>query len=114
MAQKVNLVKQIRGINTYTNAIDTEFTELITPIPLEEVETPTVEDFFNLYDQLFFDIPPNGPVNSHEFLIARSTDYVGGSIIDPEKQALVEEINSLRQQLLDINSSVFEVDKITR
>jgi hypothetical protein len=114
MSEKISLVKQIRGINTYTNAIDTEFTELITPIPQEEVVTPTVEEFFNLYDQLFFDISPSGDINSHEYLIARSTDYVGGSIIDPEKQALVEEINSLRQQLLDINSSVFEVDKINR
>ena len=114
MLKNVNLVKEVKGINTYVNAIDTQFTELITPIEPQEELSPTIEDFFNLYDQLFFDIPPSGETMSHEYLIARSTEYVGGSIVDPEKQALIEEINSLRQQLLDINSAVFNVDKISR
>jgi|688.fasta_scaffold900757_2 hypothetical protein len=114
MSNKLELIKEVRGTNSYANAINSEFTELVTPIETQEEVEITVEQFFDLYDRLFFDIPPNGEINSHEYLIFRSQEYVGGSIVDPEKIALIEEINSLRQQLLDINSTIFNVDKLAK
>ncbi len=114
MNKKLDLIKQIRGVSTYSNAIDSKFTELMVSTEVEEEEAPTVEKFFEMYETLFFDIPPNGEINSHEYLVVRSTEYLGGNIIDPEKLALIEEINSLRQQLLDINTTIFNVDKLTK
>ena len=112
MSNKLDLIKKVRGTNSYANAINSEFTELVTT-PETQIDTDiTVEQFFDLYDRLFFDIQPNGEVNSHEYLVFRSTEYLGGNIVDPEKIALIEEINSLRQQLLDINSTIFNVDKL--
>ena len=106
MTQEVNLVKRVKGSNTYTSVVDTEFRELVSP-PITEVEpVVTVERFFELYEQLFFDIPVDGELNSHRYLIDRSTQYLGGSVLDAEKQALIEEINSLRSQLLEINGSI--------
>jgi hypothetical protein len=108
----VDLVKQIYGLNTYVKAIDTRFTELITP-PEEIITNPvTVDDFFSYYDQLFFDIPVDGTINSHKYLVERSQQYLGGSVIDAEKQALIEEINSLRQQLLDLNQTFTNINGI--
>jgi hypothetical protein len=108
----VDLVKQIYGLNTYVKAIDTRFTELITP-PEEIITNPiTVDDFFSYYDQLFFDIPVDGTINSHKYLVERSQQYLGGSVIDSEKQALIEEINSLRQQLLDLNQTFTNINGI--
>jgi hypothetical protein len=108
----VDLVKQIYGLNTYVKAIDTRFTELITP-PEEIITNPiTVDDFFSYYDQLFFDIPVDGTINSHKYLVERSQQYLGGSVIDAEKQALIEEINSLRQQLLDLNQTFTNINDI--
>lgn len=108
----VDLVKQIYGLNTYVKAIDTRFTELITP-PEEIITNPiTVDDFFGYYDQLFFDIPVDGTINSHKYLVERSQQYLGGSVIDAEKQALIEEINSLRQQLLDLNQTFTNINDI--
>lgn len=104
--EEVNLVKTVYGTATYNKAIDTQFSELAQP----QVEVPetavTVDQFFTFYDQLFFDIPLSGSVNSHTYIVERSQEYIGGSVIDAEKQALIEEINSLRQQLLDINQSL--------
>ncbi len=99
----VRLVKEIYGINTYDKAIDTNFTELVTPVEQTTATVVTVDDFFQYYEQLFFEIPVSGSVNSHQYLVNRSQEYLGGSVIDEEKQALIEEINSLRQQLLDLN-----------
>ena len=114
MSSKVNLIKKVRGKNSYANAINSEFTELVSSEPVEIITVPTVEEFFSMYEQLFFDIPPSGDINSHTYLITRSTEYVGGSVVDAEKAALIEEINSLRQQLLDINSTIFNLDKLSK
>jgi hypothetical protein len=108
----VDLVKEIYGLNTYTKAVDTQFTELLTPIVVETEATITVDQFFQYYQDLFFDIPVSGSINSHTYLVEQSQQYIGGSVIDAEKQALIEEINSLRQQLLDLNQSFTDINSI--
>jgi hypothetical protein len=112
MATNVQLVKEIYGVNTYTKAIDTKFTELVSPVTdLPDTEI-TVDQFFQYYENLFFNIPVSGSINSHAYLVEKSQEYIGGSLIDAEKQALIEEINSLRQQLLDLNQSFTNIENI--
>lgn len=108
----VQLVKEIYGINTYSKAVDTSFTELISPVQPVTASIVTVDDFFQYYEQLFFDIPVSGSTNSHQYLVNRSQEYLGGSVIDAEKQALIEEINSLRQQLLDLNVNFSSINNL--
>jgi len=109
--EKVQLVKKVYGINTYSKVIDTSFSELITAPQEVSASTMNVDQFFREYDRLFFDIPVTG-VNPHSELVERSQQYVGGSVIDAEKLALIEEINSLRQQLLDINQSFTSITNL--
>lgn len=108
----VEMVKEIYGLNTYTKAIDTNFTELISPATEITASGITVDQFFEYYNQLFFDIPVAGSINSHTYLVETSQQYIGGSVIDAEKQALIEEINSLRQQILDINQTFTNINDI--
>ena len=113
MTQEVNLIKRVKGSNTYTSVVDTEFRELVTIQQEEIAPTVTVEQFFELYETLFFDIPVDGELNSHKYLVERSTQYLGSGLVDAEKQALIEEINSLRSQLLEINSSFMNTNDIS-
>jgi hypothetical protein len=113
MSQELNLYREVYGQNTYTRVVDTEFKQLIDPIETDVIQDITVEEFFNLYESLFFEIPINGDVNTHEYLVRRSTEYLGGSVISDNEKALLEEINSLRQQLLDTNSSLIDISKLT-
>ena len=108
----VDLVKQIYGVNTYNKAVNTSFTELIAPTIEATASVITVDEFFQYYDELFFDIPVSGSIDSHTYLVERSQQYIGGSVIDNEKQALIEEINSLRQQLLDLNQSFTNINDL--
>lgn len=110
---EVKLVKKIYGVNTYSKAINTDFTEFV-PQQVQVAETTiiTIDEFFSFYDQLFFDIPVSGSINSHQYLVNRSQEYLGGSVLDAEKQALIEEINSLRQQLLDLNQNFTSINNI--
>lgn len=111
--ENVQLIKRVKGINSFTKAINTDFTEFITAPP----ETPevdiTVERFFELYEQLFFDIPAEGEINTHQYLVERSSQYLGGAAIDPEKAALIEEINALRQQILELGDTYLLVNNLT-
>ena len=110
--KQVDFFKEVKGISTYKNAIDTDFHEFITAPSIVETNPVTVSDFFNYYDQLFYDIPVSGD-NSHNTLVQRSKQYIGGSSEDPEKLALIDEINSLRQQLIDLSETYLNVSNIT-
>ena len=105
MKQKVNLNKQVFSKTQYPRVVDTTFSQL-TPASTDPVATEdvTVDEFFILYDKLFFDIPKNGN-NSHETLITTSTDYVGYNLLNTEIEALQQEISELRRQLLEERTS---------
>ena len=108
-ANKLELNKSALIKNTYNNVLDTSFSELVPPPPPVE-ETVSVSQFFRLYDELFYDIPPEGDINSHEFLIQRSTEYIGFEQQTPEEiQALLDEITNLRKNLLDTEQEVFSL-----
>jgi hypothetical protein len=108
----IDLVKEIYGINTYAKAVDTQFEELLQPQVVETTPTVTVDQFFQYYQDLFFEIPVSGSINSNTYLVEQSQQYIGGSVIYAEKQALIEEINSLRQHLLDLNQSFTDINSL--
>jgi hypothetical protein len=84
----------------YKKVIDTSFNQFTPPAPPVE-DTITVEEFFTYYDKIFYDIPTNGNINSHEYLVKSSGEYINASTSNEETQLLLDEITSLRQQLLD-------------
>lgn len=113
MQQELNLIKEVYGRNTYTRVIDTSFTELYTPVTASAVpDTVTVEQFFEYYNQLFFQIPATGEVNSHEYLVKTSTEYIGGTVLTDNERAYIEEINSLREQLLQTTQNYLSLSNL--
>lgn len=103
--EKVNLVKEIFSSKIqYQEVIDTSFTQLVTPTPELDLlsNIPTVDEFFQNYEQLFFQIPKFGETNSHEYLILTSQAYIGSSQTNEEIFLLQQEITSLRRQLLEL------------
>ena len=113
MVQTVNLTKEVYGRNTYTKVIDTSFSELYTAVTASSTANQiTVEQFFDYYNQLFFQIPATGPVNSHEYLVKTSTEYIGGTVLTDNEQAYIDEINALREQLLETNQNFLSLNNI--
>tara|TARA_B100000963_G_scaffold337370_1_gene333302 strand:- start:5828 stop:6322 length:495 start_codon:yes stop_codon:yes gene_type:complete len=96
--------RQVFNKQKFSNTIDTEFTQLVeTPDEtFFDVNLANVEDFFTLYQNLFFNIPKEGNANSHEFLIKQSSDYVGFEEVNQSIQALLDEITELREENLEI------------
>ena len=103
MAQeKINLSKKNYNSTQFSKVINTTFSQTVTPTP-PTASNPiaTVNDFFNAYDTLFYSIPVTGETDSHEYLIKRSTEYVGGEPINETIQALINEINNLRAESVE-------------
>ena len=113
MPEQINLVKEVYGRNTYTRVVDTSFSELYTAVTASAAPTGlSVEEFFNAYDALFFEIPATGEVNSHEYLVKRSGEYLGGGVMSDNEKAYIDEINSLRQQLLEVNTNYLNLTNV--
>ena len=65
MSENINLQKQVYNKGDYPKVINTSFTQLGVKSIQQQIEIqPTVNDFFNLYNDLFYDIPELGNTNS--------------------------------------------------
>ena len=99
----ISLNRQVFDKQQFENTVDTSFTQL--NIPSSATTTPpTIEQFFDYYNQLFYQIPKLGDTNSHSYLVKTSGEYIGSTQNDDVIQALIDEINSLRQQVLDLQT----------
>lgn len=109
MNQRIDLNRKVYDKDKYQKTIDTSFTELLPPPPPEvEVVALTVDQFFQLYNQLFFSIPKTG-INSHNTLIQQSSEYVGDEQTNEELEALVQEVNYLRAELLEAQQELIRI-----
>jgi len=114
MEEKLDLNKKSFNKNQYEKVIDTKFSQLATSF--NEANNPPslsppvlIDEFFQKYNQLFFDIPKNGATNSHEYLIKRSSEYVDFQVMNDEMLALIDEINALQAQNLELNQKIVEI-----
>ena len=111
---QIPIQKQVLDKNNFGKVVDTQFRQLLNQQTAEETPTFTLDDFFTLYEQLFYQIPKEGDVNSHRFILQKEADYLGIIIDQEDIQALLDEITSLRQQLLDTQTSLNELSKNIR
>ena len=115
MAEQVTLIKPSFNKNSYEKVIDTSFSQLIQPAVDVAADQPiSVQQFFTYYQQLFFTIPKFGEVNSHEYLIKTSTEYIGETTNENDEliQSLLEEINQLRQENFDLQQNDLNLTNI--
>ena len=111
---QIPIEKEVFNKNTYNKVIDNQFKQLINNTPDEELPVFTIEDFFQLYEQLFYQIPKDGEVNSHSYIIQKETDYLGIIISQDDIQALLDEITILRQEVLESQTTINELNKLIK
>ena len=107
----VNLNRQVFDKKKFNETVDTSFTQLVTQLDptFFDLNLATVEDFFTLYEKFFFQIPKEGEVNSHTYLIKESSDYVGFQANSEDIQALLDEIAALRQENLSLRQEQISI-----
>ena len=105
--EKLNLNKKVYAKNQYEKVIDTRFSQLATsPSPNTLPTSISVEELFQNYNDIFFQIPKLGDINSHEYLVKTSSEYIDSNTVNNDIQALIDEINLLQQQNLELNQQL--------
>lgn len=107
MAEDINLNKEVFNKRAYTKTIDVTFNELgIQTVQQQLDQQPTVQEFFNMYNELFYQINQFGPTESHEYLVKTSGEYISFEEKDELIEALQQEIATLRTQLLEAENNL--------
>jgi len=103
---KISIQKQVFNKNNFPKVVDTQFSQLINTNQADDTPTFTLEDFFTLYEQLFFQIPKEGDSDSHQYILEREAEYLGINLNTEDVQALLAEITSLRQEILTAQQTI--------
>jgi hypothetical protein len=106
--ERIRIQKDSYNSNQFSTIVDREFKTFIKPAI--EIDTDTVEELFRLYDKLFFTIPIEGEINSHQYILQRSSELTDFEKTTEDIQPLLDEIAQLRQQLLDANQQIFDLE----
>ena len=110
MAENINFNKIVYKKRNYLKTIDTSFKELGVQTIQEQIDAqPTVQEFFDMYNTLFYQINERGDTNSHEFLIKTSQEYIGFEENNEIIELLQAEIAGLREQLLESQKQLAEL-----
>ncbi len=86
-----------------------EFTTFTQPVP--EDTRLSVEDFFALYEELFYEIPINGDAGTHEYLVKRSSELYKLEESTLDIQPLLDEITNLRAQIIDNETEIIALQE---
>jgi hypothetical protein len=109
--QRIDLKKDVFNKSQYSKTINTSFEELgVKSIPDQLNEETSIEDFFNLYNQLFYEIPAEGENNSHRYLVIQSGEYIDFDENLEEIEALRQEIARLRTDILELQVKNIELE----
>jgi len=114
MSEKVSISKQVFEKQQYRQVIDTSFTQLTVTAGASTAPaapTPTVEEFFQSYSDLFFQIPKEGTTNSHQYLVEQSGEYIGGQAVNQDIIALQQEITNLREENLQLQEQLLNLSR---
>ncbi len=114
MSEVVSLQKRVVNQDDFQNVVDTRFTTFtsdFTTTPNQEYISNEVKEFFLNYSRLYYDIPILGLNNSHEFLIKKSNELLGFVVDIDNIGKLVEENQTLRNQLVEANLTIAELSR---
>ena len=114
MAEQINIEVTTYNKNQLQQAVNTQFTQLgVTTVPTSAAPTISINEFFSAYEDLFYQIPKLGETNSHEYLVKKSSEYIGAVSTNEEVQALLQEITQLRQENLDLQKTIITISTPT-
>tara|TARA_B110000977_G_scaffold81919_1_gene109501 strand:- start:4618 stop:4989 length:372 start_codon:yes stop_codon:yes gene_type:complete len=110
MSRKIDTKKQVFNKTEYEKTIDTRFNDLGTTGIKDAIkETVSTEEFFQLYDELFYELPLLGD-NSHEYLVKTSGEYINFDQNSEIIEALQQEITALREENLNKDIQLAEIE----
>lgn len=106
MDKNIRLHKTVKEKDDLSKVVSSTFTTFVRP--QQPTTGDSVQELFRLYENLYLEIPLEGP-RSHTFLIEESSKLVELNPNNEAIQPLLDEINELRERLLNANEQIFEL-----
>jgi len=104
MANDIQIQKTVFNATEFNKVVDNTFKTFKQPVPAEDTDTP--DELFRLYEKLYYVINVNGPTDSHEYLVKKSSELLTFDKVTEDIQPLLDEIAQLRQQNLALNEQI--------
>lgn len=108
MGKKVEIKKTVFDRKGFQGVVDSKFKFFKEPEPV--VDPDTVEELFRLYDKLYALVQIEGEMLSHQYLVERSSELYRIDTQLESIQPLLDEVASLRGQLLEGNRRILELE----
>jgi len=99
MIVSLNLNSTTFGKQTFQNVVDDSFTQFSQPEVINN--EVSIEEFFKIFDDVFYNIPKYGNSNSHQVIYDRVSEYLGVQNGKSDITDLLDEVTTLKTQLVD-------------
>lgn len=107
MSKDIRIKKKVYVKKDFDKVIDRSFNTFVDETQEDVI---SIEEFFALYDELFFDIPVKGATQSHEYLLEKSSTLLEIEEDTQDIQPLLDEIATLREQILEYQQQLIEAN----
>jgi hypothetical protein len=104
MSNDIKVKKTVFNTTEFNKVVDTSFNTYIQPVTGSNLYS--TDEFFRMYDDLYYVIDVTGPTNSHEYLVKKSSELLNFDTTTENIQPLLDEISKLREQLLTANQQI--------
>jgi len=110
-SKNIKIQRTVFDKDKFNETVDTNFTQLVNVVDPSffDLNLATLDDFWNLYQKLFYIIPKFGDINSHEYLAQTSGEYADYTPQQEEIESLLEEIAELREENLEVRQQLADV-----
>lgn len=108
MGEKISFTREVYQKQDFDNTININFEDQTTNTTAEILNLPSIPEFFDHYNKLFYSLPKQGEL-SHTTLVNRSSDYIGNQQTNEEIDALIQEVNGLRETVLEQQQLIFNL-----
>ncbi len=105
MIVSLNLNSTTFGKQTFQDVVDDKFSQFTQPVVVKE--EVSLEEFFKIFDDVFYNIPKYGETNSHQFIFNKVSEYLG--VQKSDISDLLEEVTTLKTQLVDSFKDIEEL-----
>jgi hypothetical protein len=106
MDKNVEIKKTVFDSTKFTKVIDRNFNTFVVPTTNIADEIAT---FFQMYEDLYYEIDILGDINSHQYLVQKSSELLNFDAVTQDIQPLLDEIAQLRTDLLAANQQVLDL-----
>jgi len=107
MANDIRIEKTVFNNTEFIKVVDTAFSTYMQPTTGSAVDN--VDDFFRMYEDLYYVIDIMGATNSHEYLVKKSSELLNFDATTQNIQPLLDEIAQLRQENLGLNQQLLDL-----